>query len=306
MIVVFGSINVDLTASVAALPRAGETVLANDYRTVPGGKGANQALAAARAGGDVALFGSVGSDHFADLALIELRAEGVGLQGVATRAADTGLAMICVDRSGQNQIVVASGANRRSHADQVPDDILGPGTTLLLQLEVPVTQNQDLIRRARRSGATIILNAAPANPIAPDSLASLDVLVVNELEANTLSDALGSSHPCLRSTAESLSRAFDLTAVVTLGGAGAIAATREETWAIGAVAVEAIDTTGAGDAFTGGLAAGLDFGFELPQALRQASVGAALACTVAGAQPSLPRISDIEAHFGDLQPATRI
>ena len=306
MIVVFGSINVDLAAFVAAPPRAGETVLSTHERIAPGGKGANQALAAARAGARVALYGSVGSDPFADLALAALRADGVDLGGVARRGGATGLAMICVARSGQNRIVVASGVNRESQADQLPDRVLGPGSLLLLQQEVPADANRELVRRARRAGATVLLNAAPARDVPRDTMAALDVLVTNEPEAETLAASLGMPRGDLRDTARALARAFDLTAVVTLGPGGAIAAAPAASWAVAALPVDAVDATGAGDAFTGIFAAALESGADLPHALRRASVGAGLACAVPGAQPGLPRDADIERRLEDLPPAARI
>ncbi len=306
MIVVFGSINVDFAAFVPALPRAGETVLSTHERIFPGGKGANQALAAARAGARVALYGSVGSDPFADIALAALRADGVDLGGVARRNGATGLAMICIARSGQNRIVVASGVNRESQADQLPDHVLGPGNLLLLQQAVSADPNRELVRRARRAGAAVLLNAAPARGIPRDTMAALDILVTNEPEAEILAALLGAPRGDLRDVARALARAFDLTAVVTLGPDGAIAATPTASWAVTALPVDAVDATGVGDAFTGIFAAALESGADLPHALRRAAVGAGLACTVPGAQPGLPRDADIERRLEDLPPAARI
>ncbi len=153
MIVVFGSINADLVIEVATLPRPGETVLAPDYRALPGGKGGNQALAAKRAGGEVAMYGCVGHDAFAAIALALLDRDGVDLSGLARSDRATGCAVVCVDPRGDNQIVVASGANRDARMATIPETALGPDTTVVLQLEVDASETAALIGRARASGA---------------------------------------------------------------------------------------------------------------------------------------------------------
>ena len=186
MIVVFGSINVDVLVPVPHLPAPGETVLGGDYRVAPGGKGANQALAARRAGADVFLVGAVGDDSFAAIGLDLLRRDGVDLSLVATVDRPTGCATITVDPDGENQIAVASGANLLARAAQVPDRLLGPKTVLVLQREVPSEENAALIARARVRGARIVLSLAPAGPIAPARLEDIDVLIANEGEAAVL------------------------------------------------------------------------------------------------------------------------
>ena len=191
MIVVFGSINIDLVFVLAALPRSGETVLGPSYSVVAGGKGANQALAAARDGARVALVGAVGDDVFAGPALAELTQAGIDLTRLARVAAPTGCAAIAVDREGANQIIVASGANLHARADQVPDEWLGRGTTVVVQREVPMAELAKLLPRARARGARVVLNVAPAGPVAPEALAAVDVLVANEGEAEALARAHG-------------------------------------------------------------------------------------------------------------------
>jgi ribokinase len=180
MILVFGSINVDLLVPVPHLPVPGETVLGGDYRIAPGGKGANQALAARRAGAPVTMAGAVGRDSFAEIALSLLRRDGVDLSLVATTERPTGCATIAVDAAGENLIAVASCANLLVTAAQVPDRLLGPETVLVLQREVPIAENAALIGRARERGARIVLNLAPAGPIAPARLADIDFLIANE------------------------------------------------------------------------------------------------------------------------------
>src|SRR5258706_7016862 len=162
MIVVFGSINIDLVFVLAALPRSGETVLGPSYSVVAGGKGANQALAAARDGAHVALVGAVGDDVFAGPALAELTQAGIDLTRLARVSAPTGCAAIAVDPAGANQIIVASGANLHARADQVPDEWLGRGTTVVVQREVPMAELARLLPRARARGARVVLNVAPA------------------------------------------------------------------------------------------------------------------------------------------------
>ena len=175
MILAFGSINIDIVIAVPMLPKPGETVLGESYRLLPGGKGANQALAAARDGARVMLAGAVGDDAFADAALALLRVGGIDLSLVRTVTQPTGCAIISVaEGSGENLITVASGANGGVTADLVPDALLGPDVTLLLQMELPTAETEQLIARAKARGARIVLNLAPARPIAQDALRSVD------------------------------------------------------------------------------------------------------------------------------------
>jgi ribokinase len=303
MIVVFGSINLDLFVRVERLPAPGETVLGPRLEMAPGGKGANQALAAKRAGAaEVRLIGRVGRDAFAAPALELLRAGGVDLGRVEPGDEPTGCACIAIDRQGRNQIVVASGANRRVAEAQVPDDWLGPGTVLVLQLEIPLGENWALIRRARAAGARIVLNAAPAAPAPAEALAALDVLIVNEVEALALAQGLGVEAAEAPDAGRALARRTGVAVVVTLGDAGAAALARDGGWRIEALAVRPVDTVGAGDAFVGAFVAALDRGLGFEPALRRAGVAGSLACTVAGAQPSLPATEAIEARLAELPP----
>jgi ribokinase len=299
MLLVFGSINVDLVFRVAALPAAGETVLGDSYVTVPGGKGANQAVAAARAGARVGMVGRVGRDGFADVALAALRAAGVDAGGVRADAAPTGCAVIGVDAHGENQIIVASGANARVSAEQVEEAWLDPQTTLLLQMEVPAAESAALIARARARGARIVLNLAPALPLPEAALRAVDVVVVNAAEAVRLGARFGLAAE-RTALAAGLARTLGPTVVMTLGGEGAIAASRAGTWRVGALAVTPVDTTGAGDAFVGVFAASLDAGLQLDDALHRASAAAGLACLGLGAQASLPDRHAIEAALSRL------
>ena len=305
MLLVFGSINVDLVFRVPALPAAGETVLGDSYVTAPGGKGANQAVAAARAGARVGMVGRVGRDGFADVALAALRAAGVDAGGVRADASPTGCAVIGVDAHGENQIIVASGANARVSADQVEDAWLDPQTTLLLQMEVPAAESAALIARAWARGARIVLNLAPALPMPEAALRAVDVVVVNAAEAMRLGERFGVAAE-RKALAAGLARTLGLTVIVTLGGEGAIAAGGAGTWRVGALPVTPVDSTGAGDAFVGVFAASLDAGLQLDDALRRASVAAGLACLGLGAQASLPDRAAIEAALSRLPRPVRL
>jgi ribokinase len=303
MILVFGSLNADLVFQVQTLPRPGETVLCPGYTLAAGGKGANQAAAAAKAGAAVRMVGHLGRDSFGDVLRQGLVQAGVDCAGVALAEAATGIAVIGVEPGGENQIMVASGANLATRADQVPDADLGPGVTLLCQNEVDPAATFALLERAARRGARTILNLAPAAPLPAAVLDALDVLVVNQIEAAMAAGSRsGPDDP--QALARALATRHALTCVVTLGGAGAIACTPGGGWRIGVLAVAPVDTTGAGDAFVGVLAAALDRGLELPDALRRASVAAGLACTRLGAQTSQPSAAEIEARLPDLAPAT--
>lgn len=309
MILVFGSINLDLIFPTPALPCPGETVLTPRLLMAPGGKGANQAVAAAHAGAQVAMVGCVGGDPFAGRALAGLREAGVDLSRVETVDSSTGCAAVCVDPAGENQIVVASGANLAARADRVSDALLSPGTTVLLQQEVPPEENAKLIARARARGARIVLNAAPAGAPDADLLRAVDVLVVNTVEAAMIAGRLGLGGSEAKGSrageasvavAQTLQGALGVAVVLTLGGQGAFARDGSQEWSVGALDITPVDTVGAGDAFCGYLAAALDAGETLPKALRRASVAAGLACLGEGAQSAIPSAEAVAARLGDL------
>ncbi|HEX2555109.1 MAG TPA: PfkB family carbohydrate kinase [Microvirga sp.] len=302
MILVFGSLNMDLVFAVETLPRAGETILTEAYRTVAGGKGANQAVAAARAAGrpgTVAMAGCVGEDGFGEVLIQAVGGAGVDVAAVARSPRPTGCASIMVDRDGRNVITVASGANLDAAHALVPEDWLDSGTVVLLQNEVPPEENRALARRARARGAHVILNAAPARPLpAPDWTGLLDLLIVNESEL----EAIGGPGP---DAAAALARALGTPVLATLGAEGAVL-TRPDGGGLRVGVLPGlgiVDTTAAGDGFLGALAAALHEGADMAAALRRASVAGGLACTRPGAQPSLAARAEIEARLGDLAPA---
>lgn len=279
---VVGSINLDLVASGAPLPRAGETVTGAQFAQHPGGKGANQALAARRLGADVSMIGCVGDDALAEPALALLREDGVDVSTVMSEiGTTTGVALIAVSPEGENQITVASGANSRVSAQDAAN--LEAADIVLCQLEVPVSAVQAAVTRAHEIGARSVVNLAPAIDVPNALLEQTDILIVNEIEAAYYGDALHQGEGWV---------------VVTLGKAGAVLyAGGKELARAPAFEVEAVDTTGAGDTFCGALAVAIAEQMPPETALRFASAAAALAVTRAGAQPSLPTRAKVEAFF---------
>jgi ribokinase len=297
MIVVFGSINLDLVARTERLPHPGETIAGLSFAMFPGGKGANQALAARRAGADVAMAGAVGTDGFAAAALAGLIAAGVDIAWVQRDPAPTGVALIHVEASGQNAITVVPGANAKALAVNVPDAALGPGTTVALQLEVPIEAVRDFAIRARRCGARVVLNAAPAQTLPPALLAAVDVLIVNAIEAAAIATALDLPRTP-EDFAVAMLRRHGCAVVVTLGRHGVAATVDGALITAPAPAIDVVDTTGAGDAFVGALVAALDRRSGWPRAIAEGVAAGSLACTVAGAQPGLPMAAAIQRLAG--------
>jgi len=290
VIVVFGSINLDLIFPVPHIPAPGETVLGPSTRIEPGGKGANQAVGAARDGAAVVMAGAVGRDALADGALALLRDAGVDLSRVARMDASTGCAAIAVDPRGNNAIAVGSGANLLASAASVEDALLTPATIVMLQMETPAAENAALIHRARARGARVILNLAPAAPLPEDELRAVDILTVNETEAAWLAGQLGCAP-----TAAALHAKLGITVVRTLGADGLEAAAQDGVRTLAARAITPVDTTAAGDCFVGVLAAALDRGASLDAALDRATRAAALCCTRPGSQGSIPRAAETDA-----------
>lgn len=295
MIVVFGSINIDLVARVPDLPRAGETVLGPGYQVVPGGKGANQALAARRAGAEVALVGAVGRDAFAETALGALAAAGVDLSGIARVDAPTGAAFIAVDAGGRNQIVVAAGANAQASAGGLDRLAAAGGDLLMLQWEVPEAENLAAARWAKARHMTVLLNRAPAGPVPAGLMALVDIVIVNEHEILALGAGLGLASDEPEAIAREIDRQLGKTAVVTLGAEGAVAWRDGVRCLVPALPVAVVDTTAAGDAFCGAFAAALAAGRGLVSAVEHGTAAGSLACTAFGAQPSLPEAEAIAA-----------
>ena len=299
MIVVFGSINMDLVARVRAIARPGETVLSRRADSFFGGKGANQAVAAARIarGGPipVAMVGAVGDDPFGRACLGNLRENGIDAQAVRIVDEPTGCAFITVDETGENAITVASGANMALSAADLPQDLLSKASVLVLQMEVPLGENLEVAARARQAGVKVVWNFAPVPATAEraamtELLAATDVLVVNEHEAVSIAAAVGmpAGDEYLKAGAD-LARSFATTCIVTAGARGAFAMGADGSQIHAAArAIRPVDTTGAGDTFVGVLAHGLSEGLETGAAMGRACAAASLSCLTAGAQAGMP------------------
>ncbi|WP_411085588.1 ribokinase [Streptomyces sp. 061-3] len=290
-IAVLGSTNMDLVAYVARAPERGETVTGREFRTIPGGKGANQAVAAARAGGDVLMIGAVGDDAYGARLRAELEHAGVETDLLHTAEGPSGTAHIVVDDTGGNAIVVIPGANGTVHT-------LGPGEMaaiaeadlLLLQLELPLSAVVEGARMAHAQGVRTILTPSPVQPLPDELFDTVDLLIPNEHEAAALS---GKTEP--HAAAEILLRHVP-EVVITLGSKGCLYAARgSETVHFPAPEVTAVDTTGAGDTFVGALAVALGEGRAVPEALTWASTAAALCVQKPGASTSMPYRSEIDA-----------
>ena len=294
MIVVFGSINIDLVTRAARIPGPGETVLGGDYVAIPGGKGANQALAARRAGAKVAMVGAYGVDGFAENALELLRRDGVDLSASHRVEKPTGAAFIVVDDRGENAIVVASGANADARAAQLEAIALAKGDLVLLQRETPIAEVEAAAVSARRRGAKVMLNAAPAGPLSRELIGAIDYLCVNEHEVEIVGASLGISAPSPEAIAAEIERRHEVATIVTLGAAGAVGFYRGERHAAPAPQVAVVDTTGAGDTFVGAFAAALERALSFADAMRRGLAAGSLACAKPGAQTSMPYAPEIE------------
>jgi ribokinase len=295
MIVVIGSINLDMITSVDRLPGPGETVRGSSFTTVAGGKGANQALAAARAGAKVRMVGAVGKDGFAAEALACLKDGKVDLSGVGEIHAGTGTAAILVDEAGENMIAVAPGANDSVLPGDLAKAFLKRGDVVLLQHEIPLQTVEAALDAASAAGATTVLITAPFRSEAAGFLGKADYVVANETEFDLYGEVLaleGRDRPArMRAYAQKTGR----TIVVTLGGDGVLAATADNFLEVPALKITPVDTVGAGDTFCGYLGAGLAAGLSLEQALVRAAAAGSLACLKPGAQPAIPHAKDVDA-----------
>jgi ribokinase len=290
---VVGSLNLDLVSSVDRAPAAGETLTGHDFKTVPGGKGANQAVAAASLGLRTAMVGRVGDDAFGPVLRRALQDRAVDVAGVALDpGAATGTATILVEGSGQNRIVVVPGANGRVGDDDL--DRMPDAAWLVLQLEIPLDTVIAAVKRARSRDMRVILNPAPARPLPDDLYGQLDVIVVNEIEAETLT-GVAVNESSLPDVAAVFHRRGARTVALTLGERGAFASGNGGSARIAAPKVEVIDTTAAGDAFIGGLAAGLIRGASLEDTLSLGVAAGTLTVTRPGAQPSIPTLDEVNA-----------
>jgi ribokinase len=308
MIVIFGSINMDLVARVQRIARPGETVLSRRADSFFGGKGANQAVAAARVsrGGvaQVAMAGAIGNDPFGMACLKNLEENGVVVSAIRVTDEPTGCAFIAVDETGENAITVASGANMALRSADLPDSLLSKASVLVLQMEVPIADNLEVAARARRAGVKVVWNFAPVPAVKERSamaelLAVTDVLVVNEHEALAIAHIVGEpSGDHYLEAGSAISRLFGPACIVTAGSRGAYAIAPDGTQSHAmARPITPVDTTGAGDTFVGVLANGLAEGLEIGRAMELACAAASLSCLTAGAQAGMPQREALELHL---------
>ncbi len=299
-VIVVGSVNIDLVVAVERLPRSGETVIGGRFERHHGGKGGNQAVAAARLGARTSFVGAVGDDEFGEEARRALQAEGIDLRGLIRMDGEaTGVALILVDAAGENSIAVAGGANRAIGPIQVREALegLGPraGDVVLVGHEIPTASSREALLLGRRAGATTILNPAPADGLDEETLALADIFTPNQGELAILAGDPAPAEGAARSLLERLSlRAI----VVSLGAQGALLVEGERSTILPAMTVAVVDTVGAGDTLNGALAASLAFGLPLEAAARRAVNAASIAVTRAGAREGMPTAAELQAAGG--------
>lgn len=297
-VLVLGSINLDLVVDVPRLPVLGETLRGTAFHSSPGGKGANQAVAAARQGASTQLIGRIGADAFGEQLVEAVRASGVRVSGInIDRDAPTGMALICVDTQGQNTIVTVRGANGNVGAEELEllERFRLQSLVLLVQLEIPLPVVMLAAETAREAGLIVVLDPAPMTELPDALLANVSWMTPNQTEAEALTGVVASDEAEALRAAEVLhARGVDR-AVVTLGERGCVYAGPDGTLVVAAPHVEVIDTVGAGDAFNGALAASIVAGRDVRGALHAACAAGAIACTRRGALPSLPTAAEVEA-----------
>ncbi|WP_339451124.1 ribokinase [Pseudomonas sp. EA_5y_Pfl2_R50] len=297
-VVVIGSLNMDLVTRAPRLPRGGETLIGHSFATVSGGKGANQAVAAARLGAQVAMVGCVGNDDYGVQLREALEVEQIDCQAVGTVEGSSGVALIVVDDNSQNAIVIVAGANGAMTPAVIDrfDAVLQAAGVIICQLEIPDATVGHALKRARAMGKTVILNPAPASrPLPADWYAAIDYLIPNESEAAALSGLPVDSLSSAEVAANHLIGMGAGKVIITLGAEGSLFANGKGYEHFPAPTVKAVDTTAAGDTFVGGFAAALASGKSEAEAIRYGQIAAALSVTRAGAQPSIPTMSDVQA-----------
>ena len=303
-VLVVGSANMDFTVAVPRLPAEGETITGGRFYTSHGGKGANQAVAARRLGADVRFVGCVGEDAQGDRIADQLRAEGIPTDGlISVEGAATGVALIIVDAEGRNQIAVASGANLQLLPDHARRhlSLMAWAQVLLCQLEIPVSTVESVLAAGRERDILTILNPAPAQPLSDTVIGLVDCLTPNAAEAEVMTGVAVKGPDTAARAAQSLLARGAKRVIVTLGSQGVLFCDGTSALHFPAFPVDAVDTTGAGDAFNGALAAGMAAGGMWEEALPLANAAAALACTKHGAQSSFPLRAEVEAFMRRLK-----
>ena len=299
-ILVVGSLNADLVVRAPRFPQPGETISGEDLQVISGGKGANQAVAAARLGAKVSMVGRVGEDNFGDYLLNNLKANNVDIQFVRRDNASTGTAIIIVDSNGQNSIVLSAGANGNVTSADVKSASFADHKLVLLQLEIPTGTVLSAAQGARENGLRVILNPAPAKPLPNELLSLVDYLIPNENELSLLTGLPVNDIASAETAAGALLARGIKNIIITLGKQGALAISNEQVKHVDAYKVDVVDSTAAGDAFIGGFATALIQEKSLEEAVRYGCACGALATTKFGAQPSLPTKEEVE-HFVDAQ-----
>ncbi|MCW8278973.1 ribokinase [Pseudomonas sp. PCH199] len=297
-VVVIGSLNMDLVTRAPRLPQGGETLIGHSFATVSGGKGANQAVAAARLGAQVSMVGCVGADAYGEELRAALLVEQIDCQAVSTVDGSSGVALIVVGDNSQNAIVIVAGANGALTPALIGcfDSVLQAADVIICQLEVPDATVGHALKRGRELGKTMILNPAPASrPLPPGWYANIDYLIPNESEASALSGFAVDSRQTAQAAATRLIEMGAGKVIITLGAQGSLFADGQRFEHFPAPTVKAVDTTAAGDTFVGGFAAALANGKSEAEAIRFGQVAAALSVTRAGAQPSIPTLSEVQA-----------
>lgn len=292
-ILVIGSLNADLVVRAPRFPKPGETISGEDLQIIPGGKGANQAVAAARQGVSVGMAGRVGKDSFGPFLIDSLKSDQVDVSHVISDEAATGTAIIVVDSSGQNSIVLSAGANGQVSTRDI-DTLHLEAKILLLQLEIPIQSVIHAAKWGKEKGVTAILNPAPARDLPNELISGVDHLLPNETELSLLSGVPVKDAASAEKAARVLLERGAQSVIVTLGGNGSLIVNNKTTKHVPSFKVEVVDTTAAGDAFIGGFASALLRGTGLVEAVRYANACGALAVTKFGAQPSLPTKEEVE------------
>jgi|AntRauTorcE11897_2_1112592.scaffolds.fasta_scaffold00994_16 ribokinase len=307
MIIVFGSLLIDLYIPLDEMPTAGSQVLSGDYTSYPGGKGANQGFAAKRAGAKTAIIGCIGDDAFGRRSTQNLRREGILGSGIGTGERPTGCAVI-LPGSGEDKTMISSpAANLETRSDQIPNEILDSKNTVVAQLLVPYRETLDLFRRAKERGTRTVLNAAPPQYVTAEILKLTDMLFVNETELKTMASTLKLDADLpIRDLTRLFCENYTLDCVTTLGSRGSYALVGRQGWTIGALPVEVIDANGAGDCFLGYLLGLMDQGYNFTESLHHAAVAGSLACQAQGAQKSVPFLEDVTEKLADLAPPQKV